>query len=48
MDAEKCVPTVESLFRGIAGKKLPIAVTADIGHGTDSKGILIGGELSLG
>lgn len=48
MDAEKCVPTVEDLIRGIAGKELPIAVTADIGHGTDSKGILIGGELSLG
>lgn len=30
------------LIREIAGKELPIAVTADIGHGTDAKAILIG------
>ena len=42
MEAEKCTPTVETLIREIAGKELPIAVTADIGHGIDSKAIIIG------
>ena len=32
---------------GIAGEELPIAVTRKIGHGTDSKGILIGRKLTL-
>lgn len=45
MQAEKCIPTVETLVCEIAGKNLPIAVTGDIGHGTDSKGIVIGREL---
>lgn len=45
MKAEKCIPTVETLVREIAGKDLPIATTEDIGHGTDSKGIVIGREL---
>lgn len=48
MEAEKCTPTVEALVKEIAGKDLPIAVTKDIGHGTDSKGIIIGRELYLG
>ena len=47
MEAEKCTPTVETLIREIVGKDLPIAVTADIGHGTDSKAIIIGQELHL-
>lgn len=48
MSAEKCVPTVETLVCETAGKDLPIAVTEDIGHGTDSKGIVIGRNLCLG
>ena len=47
MKTEKCIPTVETLVKEIAGKDLPIAVTGDIGHGTDSKGIVIGRELCL-
>ena len=47
MEAEKCIPTVETLVKEIAGKDLPIAVTRDIGHGTNSKGIIIGKELHL-
>lgn len=47
METEKCIPTVETLVKEIAGKDLPIAVTGDIGHGTDSKGIVIGRELCL-
>lgn len=34
------VPDSESFI----GKRLPVAVTGQIGHGTDSKGILIGKE----
>ncbi|MBQ6843192.1 MAG: LD-carboxypeptidase [Agathobacter sp.] len=45
MEQEKCLPTVEMLVRRIVGNDLPIAVTRDIGHGTDSKGIVIGKEI---
>lgn len=48
MEAEKCTPTIATLVKRKAGKDLPIAVTRDIGHGTDSKGIVIGQELYLG
>ncbi len=48
MSAEKCIPSVEALVCEIAGKYLPVAVTEDIGHGTNSKGIVIGKELCLG
>lgn len=45
MEAEKCTPIMENLVQRIVGKDLPIAVTKDIGHGTNAKGILIGQEL---
>lgn len=48
METEKCNPTIETLVKRIAGKDLPIVITGDIGHGTDSKGILIGEEIFLG
>ena len=48
METEKCIPTIETLVKRIVGKDLPIAATRDIGHGTDSKGIIIGQELYLG
>ncbi len=47
MEQEKCIPTVETLVKRIVGKDMPIAVTRDIGHGTDSKAIVIGQELHL-
>lgn len=47
MEQENCEPTVEILIKRIVGKELPIAVTREIGHGTDSKGILIGQEAKL-
>ena len=47
MEEEQCSPTVETLVREIAGNELPIAVTKDIGHGTDSKAIIIGRELTF-
>ena len=48
METEKCITTIATLVKRIAGKELPIAITRDIGHGTDSKGILIGEEIFLG
>lgn len=47
METEKCTPTIETLVKRIVGKDLPIVVTRDIGHGTDSKGIIIGQEIYL-
>ncbi len=45
MEAEKCMPDIEMLVRKFAPENLPIAVTRDIGHGSDAKGIVIGQEL---
>lgn len=47
METEKCIPTIETVVKKIVGEDLPIAVTRDIGHGTDSKGIMIGQEIYL-
>lgn len=44
---QKCTSTVEDLVKKIVSKELPIAVTGDIGHGTDSKAIMIGQEIYL-
>lgn len=48
METEKCIPTVETLVKEMVKKELPVAVTKDIGHGTDAKAIMIGRELHLG
>ena len=47
MDKRKCTHTVEGLVKRMVSKELPIVVTRDIGHGTDSKAIVIGQELCL-
>lgn len=47
MEEKACVLTIATLVQRIAGRDIPIAVTRDIGHGTDAKGILIGEEMSL-
>ena len=44
MEAEQCIPSMEILIQKFAGKNLPIAVTRDIGHGTDAKAALIGAK----
>lgn len=38
------VPSIETLVREFVGEDMPIAVTPDVGHGTDAKGIVIGRE----
>jgi len=47
MEREGYTPTVETLVKIMAGENMPIAVTKEIGHGTDSRGIVIGQEICL-
>lgn len=47
MEAEKCTPDMVTLVRKFVRTNLPVAVTPDIGHGTDAKAALIGSELNL-
>lgn len=44
MEEKECEPGIVELVQRIAGKDMPIAVTKDIGHGTDAKAIVIGQE----
>lgn len=47
MQEEGIRPSVEELVKQYAGPELPIAKTAQIGHGADSRGIFIGKEICL-
>ena len=47
MESLKHSPTVVDFVKQYAGTNIPIAKTSDIGHGTDSKGIVIGALLPL-
>ena len=47
MDEKECVPSIVELMQKMVGKNMPIAVTKDIGHGTDAKAIVIGKEYSF-
>lgn len=47
MQAEKCNPPVEKLLQRFVGRDLPVAVTKEIGHGTDAKAVTVGEELYL-
>lgn len=42
MEQEQNSPSIEELVMQYAGTRLPIVKTQEIGHGTDSKGIVIG------
>ena len=46
MEKEKCRPQIIDLVRKYAGNEIAIAYTSEIGHGTNSKGIIIGEEIS--
>ncbi|OUP62896.1 LD-carboxypeptidase [Drancourtella sp. An177] len=46
MEKEKCRPQIIDLVRKYAGNEVAIAYTSEIGHGTNSKGIIIGEEIS--
>ena len=45
MEERKCTPDIVHLVKKYTCSTVPIAVTGQIGHGTDSKGIVIGAEL---
>ena len=47
MEEENCNPSMEELVKGCAGEEIPIACTTEIGHGTNSKAIVIGREIEL-
>lgn len=47
MERENYKPDMETLVKRIVPSDLPIAVTKNIGHGTDSKGIIIGQEIEI-
>lgn len=47
MEREKYRPTVEMLIKEKVRDDLPIAVTKDVGHGTNSKAIVIGREMCI-
>lgn len=47
MEREQYRPTVEVLIKEKVRDDLPIAVTKDVGHGTNSKAIVIGREMNI-
>lgn len=47
MEREKYMPNIETLVKNVVRDDMPIVKTKNIGHGTDSKAILIGKELCL-
>lgn len=47
MEEEDCVPDITELVKQYAGTQLPVAKTGEIGHGADSKAIMIGKLLHL-
>lgn len=47
MKEKQASPDIIYLVKQYAGEELPIAVTEEIGHGADSKGIVIGKELQM-
>lgn len=44
MQQKKSAPSVEALIRKFVGKNMPVAVTGQIGHGSDAKAVWIGKE----
>jgi muramoyltetrapeptide carboxypeptidase LdcA involved in peptidoglycan recycling len=47
MKKDKCCPDIVELVKRYVGETLPIAVTTEIGHGADSKAIVIGKRLKF-
>ena len=47
MEQKHCEPDIITLVKEICGREMPIAKTAEIGHGDDSKAIVIGREIEL-
>ena len=47
MEQNHCTPDIVTLVKEVCDPQMPIAVTSEIGHGDDSKAIIIGRELTL-
>ncbi len=47
IDSKGCKPDIVELVKIYAGSELPIAVTKEIGHGADSKAVMIGKYLTF-
>lgn len=47
MEEKDCLPTITDLVKKYAGSNIPIAKTGEIGHGTNSKGIVIGKKIRM-
>lgn len=47
MEEGNCQPDMLTLVQRFVGEEMPLAVTRDIGHGVDSKGIVIGEAIHL-
>lgn len=47
MEEKGCVPTVIDLVKRYAGTDIPIAKTNEIGHGSHSKGVVIGQKMTF-
>lgn len=47
MEEKNCKPDILTLLQAYVGKDIPIAVTKEIGHGVDSKAIVIGQEMCI-
>lgn len=47
MEKKNCLPDITELVKKFTGNDLPIAKTNEIGHGADSKAIIIGEKLVL-
>ena len=48
MERGRCMPDIVTLVKEVCGSDMPIAKTCEIGHGHDSKAIIIGRELQPG
>ena len=47
MEQKHCEPDIITLVKEICGREMPVAKTAEVGHGDDSKAIVIGREIEL-
>ena len=47
MENNHCTPDIVTLVKEACGPEMPIAKTLEIGHGDDSKAIIIGREIEL-
>ena len=47
MERNQCTPDIVTLVKEVCGPDMPVATTSEIGHGDDSKAIIVGREIEL-